>query len=111
MTLQRLPQPYVAGGEGSRLPLPMHWLLTEAHDLPRQSQGVVGCAEGQAGAGPSPGPRAAGCALLFALGCELGGSRYLSCLARSLKLQCCVQLAYVFDGGEMLRRSFTRCRR
>jgi hypothetical protein len=89
-----LPRVYVSEVEGSRLPVPPEWLISEILALPASSSNSSSSASAL---------HPVSAALLLALGLEQTPSCcYVTTITSALKLEALLQLLYMFNAGELL---------
>jgi hypothetical protein len=92
-----LPRVYVSEVEGSRLPVPPEWLMSEILALPASNSNSSSSSGGVSALHP------VSAALLLALGLEqIPSSCYMTAVVSSSKLEALLQLLYMFNAGELL---------
>jgi hypothetical protein len=109
--LPLLPRVFVAEAEGSRLPAPPEWLLSEIHAVPHTHlSSSSGSNAGGSGSSGGYGPmHPAAAALLLACGLQQqqqdsssGSSSYMDCISPGRWLEALLRLMYNFDVWELL---------
>jgi hypothetical protein len=91
-----LPRVYVSEVEGSRLPVPPEWLMSEILALPASN---ISSSSSSGVSAWHP----VSAALLLALGLEkIPSSCYMTAVRSSAKLEALLQLLYMFNAGELL---------